>query len=106
LTDLSIASSSVISVPSFQKDFGHLFKNKYIISASWQITFNTASSTGGLFGALAPGYLADNGGMSLTLGLGCILSIGAVLMQVFAAQPRVLLAGKVYCSLYSSINFN
>jgi MFS family permease len=71
----------VISVPSFQKDFGHLIENKYIISASWQIAFNTASSTEGLFGALASGYLTDNWGMRLTLGLGCILSIGAVLMQ-------------------------
>jgi SP family general alpha glucoside:H+ symporter-like MFS transporter len=98
----------VISVPPFQKDFGHLFENKYIIRAPWQIAFNTASSTGGLFGALTSGYLADNWGMRLTLGLGCILSIGAVLMQVFAAQAGVLLAGKVpiLFSLYSSKDFN
>jgi hypothetical protein len=83
-------SSGAISVPSFQKDFGHLFENKYIISASWHVAFNTASSTEDLFGALTSGYLTDNLGMKLTLCLGCIVSIGAVLMQVFDVSDSPL----------------
>jgi hypothetical protein len=94
----------VISAPSLQKDFGHLFENKYIISASWQIAFNTSCSTGDLFGAIASRYLTDDWGMILTLGLGYILSIGAVLMQVFAAQPGD--RNGILFFIYSSLDFN
>lgn len=92
---LSQLSNNVISVPSFQKDFGYKFTNTYIVSASWQIAFNTAASIGGFFGAICSGYLADKWGKRKALGLGCIISIGAVFMQVFARQPEVLLVGKV-----------
>lgn len=88
-------SNGVISVPSFQKDFGYMFQNEYIISASWQIAFNTAASIGGFFGAIGSGYLADRMGKKLSLAVGCIVSIGAVFIQIFAGQPGTLMAGKV-----------
>jgi SP family general alpha glucoside:H+ symporter-like MFS transporter len=94
-TDDIQLSNGVISVPSFQKDFGYLFENQYIVSYSWQIAFNTSSSIGGFFGAIGSGYLADRLGKRMTLGLACIVSIGAVFIQIFAAQPGTLLAGKV-----------
>ncbi|TVY13181.1 General alpha-glucoside permease, partial [Lachnellula arida] len=90
-----LLSSSVISVPSFQKEFGYSFEGKYIISASWQIAFNTASSTGGFFGAIGSGYLADRLGRRLTLAIACVVSIGAVFLQVFAGSSGLLLAGKL-----------
>jgi hypothetical protein len=95
-------SNGVISVPSFQRDFGYEFENKYIISASWQIAFNTASSIGGFFGAIIAGYLADRIGKRMTLGIGCIVSIGAVFIQVFASTASVLLVGKVRFSRHPS----
>jgi SP family general alpha glucoside:H+ symporter-like MFS transporter len=52
-------SNGVISVPSFHRDFGYRFENKYIISASWQIAFNTTASTGSCLGAIVAEYLAD-----------------------------------------------
>ncbi|KUJ16433.1 general substrate transporter [Mollisia scopiformis] len=90
-----LLSNGVISVPSFQKDFGYMFQNAYIISASWQIAFNTASSIGGFFGAIGSGYLADRMGKRITLAVGCVVSIGAVFIQIFAGQPGTLLAGKL-----------
>jgi hypothetical protein len=47
---------------SFQKDFGYLFEDEYIVSAGWQITFNTASSVGGFFGTIGSGYMTDRRG--------------------------------------------
>ncbi|KAE9371115.1 MFS general substrate transporter [Stipitochalara longipes BDJ] len=90
-----LLSNGVISVPLFQKDFGYLFENKYIISYSWQIAFNTSSSIGGFFGAIGSGYLADRLGKRMTLVIGCIISIGAVFIQIFAAQAVTLLVGKL-----------
>lgn len=90
-----LLSNGVISVPSFQKDFGYLFQNAYIVSASWQIAFNTASSIGGFFGAIGSGYLADRLGKRITLALFCVVSIGAVFIQIFAGQPGTLMAGKL-----------
>jgi MFS family permease len=82
-------------VPSFQKDFGYKFQNAYIISASWQIAFNTAASIGGVVGAIGSGYLADRIGKKVTLSLSCVVSIGAVFIQIFAKGPGTLMAGKV-----------
>ncbi|TVY47412.1 General alpha-glucoside permease [Lachnellula occidentalis] len=90
-----LLSSSVISVPSFQEKFGSSFEGRYIISASWQIAFNAASSTGGFFGAIGSGYLADKLGRRLTLAIACVVSIGAVFMQVFAGSSALLLTGKL-----------
>ncbi|KAL5325773.1 hypothetical protein ACEPPN_006906 [Leptodophora sp. 'Broadleaf-Isolate-01'] len=91
----TLLSNGVIAVPSFQKDFGYNFKGQYIVSASWQIAFNTAASIGGCFGALASGYLADKIGKRFALGIGCLISIGSVFIQVFAGQPGTLLVGKL-----------
>jgi SP family general alpha glucoside:H+ symporter-like MFS transporter len=90
-------SNGVVSVPSFQKDFGYLYHDEYIISAGWQIAFNTASSIGGFFGAIGAGYMADLLGKKRTLAIGCIISIIAVFVQTFAARSGVLMAGKVGC---------
>ncbi|KAK0124914.1 hypothetical protein ONS96_008791 [Cadophora gregata f. sp. sojae] len=91
----TLLSNGVIAVPSFQKDFGYLFNDHFIVSASWQIAFNTASSIGGCFGAFASGYLADKIGKRFALGIGCFISIGAVFAQLFAKQPGTLLVGKL-----------
>lgn len=90
-----LLSNGVISVPSFQKDFGYLYHDEYIISAGWQIAFNTASSIGGFFGAIGSGYMADWLGKKKTLAVGCAISVAAVFIQIFAAQPGVLMAGKL-----------
>ncbi|KAH8679073.1 general substrate transporter [Tricladium varicosporioides] len=90
-----LLSNGVISVPSFQRDFGYVFNGAYIISASWQIAFNTAASIGGFFGAIGCGYLADKIGKKWTLAIACIVSIGAVIVQIFASKSGLLMAGKL-----------
>lgn len=49
----------------------------------------------GCFGAFAAGYLAEKIGKRCALGIGCLVSIGAVFIQLFAGQPGTLLVGKV-----------
>lgn len=88
-------SNGVISVPSFQEDYGYLHNGVYIISAGWQIAFNTAASIGGFFGAIGSGYMADVLGKRITLGIACMISILAVFIQIFAGSKGVLMAGKL-----------
>ncbi|TVY81109.1 General alpha-glucoside permease [Lachnellula suecica] len=92
----TLLSNGVIAVPSFQRDFGYDFHGKYIISASWQIAFNTASSIGGFFGAIGAGYLASKLGNKRALAIACIISIGGVFIQMFARSSGLLMAGKVH----------
>ncbi|KAA8571076.1 hypothetical protein EYC84_000431 [Monilinia fructicola] len=92
--DIQISNGS-ISIESFERDFGYQYKGKYIISSKWQTGFNSASYIGQFFGAIATGYLADKFGKRLMLGVGCLLSICAAFLQVFAASSVVLLIGKL-----------
>jgi hypothetical protein len=48
--DAAQLSNKVISVPSFQQGFEYNFNNTHVVSASWQIAFNTAASIGDSLG--------------------------------------------------------
>ncbi|PBP20615.1 general substrate transporter [Diplocarpon rosae] len=91
----TLLSNGVIAVPAFQKQFGYEFDGQHIISARWQVAFNSAGSVGGCIGAIASGYLADKIGKRFALGIGCLISIGAVSVQILAGQPGTLLIGKL-----------
>lgn len=99
-------SQGIIAVPSFQKNFGERLISSasvdYYVTYSWQTAFNVTSYIGGLFGAILSGYLADIIGKRWTLAGACILSIGAVFLQVFAHHhhPEILLIGKVRIQPY------
>ena len=34
------ASSAVVGIPQFRKDFGYYYEGEYVLSASWQSAFN------------------------------------------------------------------
>jgi MFS transporter, SP family, general alpha glucoside:H+ symporter len=50
---------SLYATPAFQKDFGYLFEDSYIISAPWQSGLGMGSPVGQVVGALAAGYPMD-----------------------------------------------
>ncbi|KAK6579690.1 hypothetical protein PZA11_007926 [Diplocarpon coronariae] len=91
----TMLSNGVIAVPAFQRKFGYAFEGQHIVSARWQIAFNSAGSVGGCLGAIASGYSADKIGPRFTLGIGCLNSIGAVCVQILAGQRGTLLLGKL-----------
>ena len=75
----------LLASPQFRKDFGYVSKTgQYIHPADWQAAFNSASSIGGFFGGITCGYVSDRFGRCKTLGLACVISIGAVFIQFFA----------------------
>ncbi|CAG8978802.1 hypothetical protein HYALB_00012636 [Hymenoscyphus albidus] len=90
-----LLSNGIISVPAFQRDYGYMFENSYIISASWQIAFNTAASIGGFFGAIGSGYVVNKWGTKLTLAVACMVSIAAVYLQTFTMDMGLLMVGKL-----------
>ena len=86
----------LLASPQFRKDFGYVSKNgQYILPADWQAAFNSASSIGGFFGGITCGYVSDRYGRCKTLGLACVVSIGAVFIQFFADSNGLLLTGKI-----------
>lgn len=47
---------SLFATPSFQRDFGYLFEDSYIISAAWQTALGMGNPIGQVVGALGAGY--------------------------------------------------
>lgn len=47
---------NLYATPAFQRDFGYLFQDSYIISAPWQSGLGMGSPIGQVVGALAAGY--------------------------------------------------
>jgi SP family general alpha glucoside:H+ symporter-like MFS transporter len=72
-----------------------MYKSIYIVSAQWQIAFNSTASVGGFFGCLGAGYLADKIGKRGTMAMACVVSIVGVLLQILARASVMLLVGKL-----------
>lgn len=92
-------SGGTLSIPSFRRDFGYTdpSSGSYILQASWQSAFNSASSIGGTFGGLVIGWLADTVGRRGAVACAGLLSIAAVFLQFFCPTHvnGMLLAGKL-----------
>ncbi|KZO96263.1 maltose permease [Calocera viscosa TUFC12733] len=76
-------AGAVISIPTFRSDLGSFIDGQYVVSAAWQSGFNGGSSCGGLFGALATGWLGDRIGRRGSLLVASIISIAAIFLEVF-----------------------
>jgi SP family general alpha glucoside:H+ symporter-like MFS transporter len=47
---------SMFATPAFQKDFGYLYEESYIVSAPWQTGLGMGNPIGQVVGALIAGY--------------------------------------------------
>ena len=94
--DASVAGT-LLGSPQFRKAFGFVDSatGQYILPARWQSAFNSVTSIGMIFGAMACGYVADRIGRRGALALACVVTIGAIFLQFFAKSNGVLLAGKI-----------
>jgi MFS transporter, SP family, general alpha glucoside:H+ symporter len=66
------------AVPGFQKDFGRLHDDKYIIPAHWISLWSALGPAGALAGAIAAGWIQDKIGRKMCLAIGSGLSGVAV----------------------------
>ncbi|KAG9237370.1 MFS sugar transporter-like protein [Amylocarpus encephaloides] len=86
---------SLYATPAFQKDFGYLFEDGYIISAPWQTGLGMGSPIGQVVGALAAGYPMEWYGRKPTFIACVILTAACIFLQFFARSLPVLLAGEL-----------
>jgi MFS transporter, SP family, general alpha glucoside:H+ symporter len=86
---------NLYATPAFQKDFGYLYEDGYIISAPWQTGLSMGSPIGQVVGAFFAAYPMEWFGRKKTFGACVIFSAGIVFIQFFARSLPVLLAGEL-----------
>ncbi|KXL47531.1 hypothetical protein M433DRAFT_57808 [Acidomyces richmondensis BFW] len=86
---------NLYATPAFQRDFGYMYKGKWIISAPWQTGLSMGSPIGQVVGAFYASYPMERFGRKLTFGACVILTTGFVFIQFFARSLPVLLAGEL-----------
>ena len=98
--DLVIVGT-IQALPVFQRDFGLLHGDRYIIPAVWLALWSAFTPVGSVFGAVAGGWLQDRVGRRICLAFGSLVSaVGVAIIFVSnlpgAKQARrgTFLAGK------------
>jgi hypothetical protein len=84
--DLVIVGT-IPAVPGFQKDFGALHGDQYIIPAMWMSLWSALGPTGALIGAIIAGWVQDRIGRRRCLAIASVLSAVAVAVVRCAVLP-------------------
>lgn len=87
--DLVIVGS-VTAVPAFQKDFGELFEDEWIIPAGWLSLWLAFGPLGSLFGSITGGFIQDRIGRRYSLMTGAIIASMAVAVIFTSNLPATL----------------
>lgn len=90
---------NLLAMPKFQRDFGHIYKDKYTISAAWQTGLLMGGPIGQVVGSLGAGYPLEWFGRKKTFGACVIATTGCIFIQFFARSLRVLLVGQLLAGL-------
>jgi len=86
---------NLLAMPAFQRDFGHLYKGEYTISAAWQTGLMMGVPIGQVVGSLGAGYPMEWFGRKRTFGVCVIGTIGCIFIQFFSQSLQVLLVGEL-----------
>ncbi|KAH8666500.1 general substrate transporter [Xylariales sp. PMI_506] len=90
-----LAGGVVTSIAQFRQDFGYLYEGAYVVSADWQLGFTAATLFGLVFGGIVTGFAANIWGRQICIGVGYLVSIAGVFLQVFAKTDAQFFGGKV-----------
>ncbi|KJZ74252.1 hypothetical protein HIM_06258 [Hirsutella minnesotensis 3608] len=90
---------SLYSAPQFRRDFGYLYKNEYIVDASWQSGLSMGSPVGQVVGALFAAYPMESFGRKRTFAICVVITSGLVFIQFFARSISILLVGELLAGL-------
>ena len=91
--------TNMYGLPSFQRRYGIVFRDDYIIPAAWQTALAMGSPVGRVIGGFLQGYVAERFGRKKTL-IGCLVILsGFVFITFFAHSLGMLLAGQMLCGV-------
>ncbi|GJC88033.1 general alpha-glucoside permease [Colletotrichum liriopes] len=88
------AGGSILSIPEFRKDFGHLYEGDYVLDAKWQSAFNGAPVASAVAGALGSGNLADWLGRKKVIAIALAISFVGITLEFIATTNEVFFGGK------------
>ncbi|GKT51167.1 maltose permease MAL31 [Colletotrichum spaethianum] len=88
------AGGSILSIPEFRKDFGHLYEGDYVLDAKWQSAFNGAPVASAVAGALGSGNLADWLGRKKVIAIALCFSFVGITLEFIATTNEVFFGGK------------
>ncbi|KJY02504.1 hypothetical protein TI39_contig48g00013 [Zymoseptoria brevis] len=86
---------NLYATPAFQRDFGYLYNDEYIISAPWQTALGMGNPIGQVVGAFAASYPMEWYGRKKTFGVCVVLTAAFIFIQFFARSLKVLLVGEL-----------
>ncbi|KAJ9610482.1 hypothetical protein H2200_005259 [Cladophialophora chaetospira] len=90
---------NLASLPEFQKDYGVLYNDEWIIESKWMSAWNAGSPIGMMLGALAGGIFIDHFGRRFSLALGSLSStVGVAVIwvsQYIESRQGIFLLGKL-----------
>ncbi|PQE23862.1 putative maltose permease protein [Rutstroemia sp. NJR-2017a BBW] len=89
----------LFATPAFQRDFGYLYDDSYIISAPWQSGIIVCLPLGMFFGACSVGYFMDKYGRKIAFLIAATISATFIFFQFFARSLTVLLLGELIAGL-------
>lgn len=90
---------NLYAMPAFQREFGIVYGNGYIIPANWQSALSLGSPAGQVIGALTAGYPMDRFGRKKTFGFVVVMTSCFIFIQFFSTTLQVLLVGELLAGL-------
>ena len=88
------ASSNVISIPEFRKDFGKYYEGSYVLDGKWQSAFSGGPVASAVIGALISGQIADGIGRKVTIGCALLISMAGITLEFVATTNAMFFGGK------------
>jgi MFS family permease len=93
-------TGTLIAIPEFQKQYGHMYDGAYTVKAQWQSAFNLSAPLGAIIGSYAFAYPLDRWGRRLTLGMCSVGSMVSVALQVSGQSKEQLLIAEILNGLF------
>lgn len=85
----------MISVASFRRDYGYIYKGEPVLPDAWQAAFNTIIAPGQIFGGFAASWAADRVGRKYSLLAGIIFSTGGAVGEILSRSHVLFLMLKL-----------
>ncbi|KAI1624125.1 hypothetical protein EDD37DRAFT_630235 [Exophiala viscosa] len=93
-------TGTLIAIPQFQRQYGHLFEGAYVVKAQWQSAFNLGAPLGAIIGSYFIGWPLDRWGRRWALGACSVGSIIAVAIQTSGQSKVQLLLAELLNGLF------